>query len=94
MYYLLVNQDVESSLKLSDLSYEMTDMGGYDKPLEEFKKQYVKEAIQKSKEEKARMKQEYREAVALENSRLNKKNVHQFFQKNQSFLLLTHLLMR
>ncbi|WP_449167308.1 hypothetical protein [Streptococcus pluranimalium] len=66
MYYLLVNQDVESSLKLSDLSYEMTDMGGYDKPLEEFKKQYVKEAIQKSKEEKARMKQEYREAVALE----------------------------
>ena len=66
MYYLLVNQDVESSLKLSDLSYEMTDMGGYDKPLEEFKKQYVKEAIQKSEEEKARMKQEYKEAVALE----------------------------
>ncbi|MEX5585827.1 hypothetical protein, partial [Pseudomonas lurida] len=58
--------DVESSLKLSDLSYEMTDMGGYDKPREEFKKQYAKEAIQKSKEEKARMKQEYKEAVALE----------------------------
>lgn len=66
MYYLLVNQDVESSLRLSDLSYEMTDMGGYDKPLEEFKKQYIKDAIQKSKEEKARMKQEYKEAVALE----------------------------
>lgn len=68
MYYLLVNQDVESSLKLSDLSYEMTDMGGYDKPLEEFKKQYIKDAIQKSKEKK----EEYKKAVALERKQAKK----------------------
>ncbi|QQO41349.1 DNA polymerase I [Bacillus phage 015DV004] len=68
MYYMLVNQDVESSLKLSDLSYEMTDMGGYDKPLEEFKKQYVNDAIQKSKEKK----EEYKKAVALERKQAKK----------------------
>lgn len=39
-YYLTVTQKVEKSFKLSDLAYEMTDMGGYDKALDDFKKEY------------------------------------------------------
>lgn len=66
MYYLLVNQEVEGSLKLSDLSYELTDMGGYDKPLEEFKKQYVIDFVAKRKEEVAAMKEDYKRRVAAE----------------------------
>ncbi|AIW03279.1 DNA polymerase [Bacillus phage Mater] len=49
MYYLLVNQEVESSLRLSDLSYELTDMGGYDRALEDYKKQYKTEFIASEK---------------------------------------------
>lgn len=54
MYYLLVNQDVKGSLKLSDLTYEFTDMGGYDKALEDFKKQYIEDykASEKARIEK------------------------------------------
>ncbi|MCB5366951.1 hypothetical protein LIP24_09905 [Collinsella aerofaciens] len=66
MYYLLVNQEVESSLQLSDLSYELTDMGGYDKPLEDFKIQYVKDYIAKEKARIAEMKEQYKRAVAEE----------------------------
>ena len=66
MYYALVNQAVEGSLKLSDLAYEMTDMGGYDKPLEDFKVQYQKDWVAKEKERIEAMKAEYKKAVAEE----------------------------
>lgn len=41
-YYLTVSQEASKSFKLSDLAYEYTDMGGYDKPLEDWKKEYIK----------------------------------------------------
>lgn len=69
MYYMLINQEVESSLQLSDLSYELTDMGGYDKPLDEFKKQYVTDFIATRKAEMERMKQEHKQAQAEEKVR-------------------------
>lgn len=37
-YYLTINQAVKESLRLTDLSKELTDMGGYDDPLEDFHK--------------------------------------------------------
>lgn len=70
MYYLLVNQEVESSLRLSDLSYELTDMGGYDKALEDFKKAYVKEYIANEKLHIAQMKEDYKLAVAEAKTRV------------------------
>lgn len=66
MYYVLVNQDVESSLQLSDLAYELTDMGGYDKPLDEFKRQYIKEYVAREKERIRIMKEEHKKKVAQE----------------------------
>ena len=36
-WYLAVTQEQAESLRLSDLAYEATDMGGYDKPLEDYK---------------------------------------------------------
>jgi len=36
-YYLAINQDVKSSLRLTDLAKELTNLGGYDDPLEDFK---------------------------------------------------------
>ena len=64
MYYLLVNQEVESSLRLSDLSYELTDMGGYDKALEDYKKKYVTDYIANEKVRIAKMKEDYKTEVA------------------------------
>ncbi|WAX23341.1 DNA polymerase I [Staphylococcus phage vB_SauM_VL10] len=40
-WYLAVTQDTKDSKRLSDLAYEVTDVGGYDKPLEDFKEWYV-----------------------------------------------------
>ena len=42
-YYLTVSQEKAKSFRLTDIAYEMTDMGGYDKPLEDWKKQYIKD---------------------------------------------------
>ena len=39
-WYLAVTQEKAESLRLSNLAYEATDMGGYDKPLEDFKVWY------------------------------------------------------
>lgn len=36
-YWLLVNQQIKETLKLTDLSWELTPMGGYDDPLEDYK---------------------------------------------------------
>jgi DNA polymerase I-like protein with 3'-5' exonuclease and polymerase domains len=66
MYYALVNQEVKSSLRLSDLAYEMTDMGGYDRPLEDFKKQYQKDWLAKEKARIAALKEQYKAEVAAE----------------------------
>ncbi|QEG04202.1 DNA polymerase 2 [Bacillus phage BC-T25] len=71
MYYLLVNQAVDSSLKLSDLAYELTDMGGYDKALEDFKTQYVEEYIANLKAKVDQMKLDYKIQCA------NSKEKHQ-----------------
>ncbi|QEG13719.1 putative ssDNA binding domain protein [Bacillus phage vB_BspM_MarvelLand] len=64
MYYLLVNQAVDSSLKLSDLAYELTDMGGYDKALEDFKVQYVEDYEAALKEKVDQMKLDYKNLCA------------------------------
>ena len=37
-YYLEVRQDTDSSRRLSDLAFQFTTIGGYDYPLEEYKK--------------------------------------------------------
>jgi DNA polymerase I-like protein with 3'-5' exonuclease and polymerase domains/uracil-DNA glycosylase len=66
MYYLLVNQAVESSLKLSDLSYELTDMGGYDKALDEYKKKYIQDYVAKEKTRIEKLKADYKIQVAEE----------------------------
>lgn len=58
MYYLLVNQDVEGSLMLSDLAYELTDMGGYDKALDDYKRDYIESYIASEKERIANLKKE------------------------------------
>lgn len=71
-YYLAVTQKLEASFKLSDLAYEMTDMGGYDKALEEYKKKYKQETLEANKAEidvekeaeKTRIATEYTEATA------------------------------
>jgi len=60
MYYLLVNQAVDGSLKLSDLAYELTDMGGYDKALEDFKVQYIEDYVANLKNEVDQMKLDYK----------------------------------
>jgi DNA polymerase I-like protein with 3'-5' exonuclease and polymerase domains/uracil-DNA glycosylase len=66
MYYLLINQEVESSLRLSDLSYELTDMGGYDKALEEYKKKFIEDSIETAKAIKEKMQEEHKKAQAAE----------------------------
>ncbi|UVD42993.1 DNA polymerase I [Enterococcus phage TJE1] len=50
-YYLIVAQKIESSKRLSDLAYELTDMGGYDNPLEDYKKKYKEDYIARKKAE-------------------------------------------
>ena len=44
-WYLAVTQEQAESLRLSDLAYEVTDQGGYDKPLEEFKLWFVNKLL-------------------------------------------------
>lgn len=44
-WYLAVTQEQAESLRLSDLAYEVTDQGGYDKPLEEFKVWFVNKLL-------------------------------------------------
>ena len=51
-YYLAVTQEAEKSFQLTDLAYEMTDMGGYDKPLEDWKSAFIKEENKKKKEDR------------------------------------------
>ncbi|QIA28545.1 DNA polymerase family A [Phage f2b1] len=64
MYYLLINQNVEKSLRLSDMAYELTDMGGYDRALEVFKKDYLDQKLQEDKERIEQMKLEHKQYVA------------------------------
>lgn len=47
-YFLVVSQEKAKSFKLTDIAYEMTDMGGYDKPLEEWKKNYIETYIKEN----------------------------------------------
>ena len=64
MYYLLINQEVESSLRLSDMAYELTDMGGYDRALEDYKKKYSADYIAKEKERINNWKAEHKKMVS------------------------------
>ena len=71
-YFLVITQESEDSKRLSDLAYEFTDMGGYDNPLEEYKKQYkqdfvareVERIAQEKAEAKERIEREYKVALA------------------------------
>ena len=66
-WYLAVTQETADSLRLSNLAYEATDMGGYDKPLEDFKVWFLTKLIRYfsdqikeiQKENKKIAKQEY-----------------------------------
>ena len=66
-WYLAVSQETSDSLRLSNLAYEATDMGGYDEPLENFKiwfmtkllKELDKEMKEIQKENKKIAKKEY-----------------------------------
>ncbi|AAY52919.1 DNA polymerase [Listeria phage A511] len=62
-YYLSVTQQIEDSFKLSDLAYEMTDMGGYDKPLADFKKKYIKDYNDKKTAEQEERKKKIVEEI-------------------------------
>lgn len=64
IYYLLVNQEAEDSLKLSDMAYELTDMGGYDRPLEEFKVKYVQDYVAREKERINHLKEEHKKKLS------------------------------
>lgn len=44
-YYLTVNQGVKNSLRLTDLAFSTTDMGGYDTPLEKYKPWFLTKVI-------------------------------------------------
>ena len=44
-WYLAVSQEKAESLRLSNLSYEATTIGGYDKPLEDFKVWYKQDLL-------------------------------------------------
>lgn len=57
----MVNQDVKGSLRLSDLAYEFTDMGGYDSALEQFKKQYIEDYKAKEKARIDKQKADWKE---------------------------------
>lgn len=66
-WYLAVSQEASESLRLTNLAYEATDMGGYDEPLENFKvwfitkllKELDKEMKEIQKENKKIAKKEY-----------------------------------
>lgn len=66
-WWLAVTQEESESLTLSTLAYEVTDMGGYDEPLENFKKWYTNELLpyletlikEKEKENKNYAKKKY-----------------------------------
>lgn len=64
-YWMAVTQEKETRKGLSNLAYELTDMGGYDDPLEQFKKDYTEKYIekeyQKIQEQKEKEKQEIEE---------------------------------
>jgi DNA polymerase I-like protein with 3'-5' exonuclease and polymerase domains len=66
MYYALLNQDVDKSLRLTNLSYELTDMGGYDKALEDYKQQYIDEWVEERKAQKKEMQEAFKRAKAEE----------------------------
>lgn len=44
-WYLAVTQEESESLRLSTLAYEVTDMGGYDTPLENYKDWFTKDLL-------------------------------------------------
>lgn len=46
-WYLTVTQESTDSKKLSDITYEVTDMGGYDTPLEDFKVWFIQKLLKK-----------------------------------------------
>ena len=66
-WYLAVSQEASESLRLTNLAYEATDMGGYDEPLENFKVWFImkllkdldKEMKEIQKENKKIAKKEY-----------------------------------
>ena len=67
-WYLAVTQETTDSKRLSDLTYEVTDMGGYDKPLEDFKKWYVTSLLKFLSDELKNIKKENKKIAKKEYS--------------------------
>lgn len=65
-WYLAVTQEQAESLRLSDLAYEVTDMGGYDKPLEDFKRWYVTSLLKFLSDELKNIKKENKKIAKKE----------------------------
>lgn len=63
LYFLTVSQEESESIKLSDLAYELTEMGGYDKPLDEFIEKYKKEYQESERKRVAEEKKSNKEEV-------------------------------
>lgn len=75
MYYLLIDQAVEQTKKLSDLAYELTDMGGYDKPLEDYKTKYIADYLEKEKKRIADMKAQHKKEEKERKERAKREKV-------------------
>lgn len=73
MYYTLINQNPEASLALSDLAYELTDMGGYDKALDEYKRKYIQDHLATEKAKIAQKRQDHKDKVKAEREEAKKK---------------------
>lgn len=59
-YWMAVTQKLEDSFRLSDLAFELTDMGGYDDPLEQYKKEDIKRRQALAKEQEKEIKEQHK----------------------------------
>ena len=81
MYYVLINQDVEASLALSDMAYELTDMGGYDKALDEYKKEFIQNHLEQDKARIKKMREDHKEKVKREKAEAKERGEKYVTQK-------------
>lgn len=65
-YWMVVTQDSKNKKTLSNIAYELTDMGGYDEPLEEYKKKYTKDYIERESKKIAEQKEQEKKEIEKE----------------------------
>lgn len=65
-WYLAVSQETTDTLRLTNLAYEATDMGGYDKPLENFKIWFVTKLLKELDKEMKEIQKENKEIAKKE----------------------------